>query len=251
MQQNSTDFIAGLAWQSTKTYWKEWIAFPAAVSAVGVGLMAIILMNGATIPAAAFLVIVLYLALLVFWMVFSTAVAKGCSDVYAGKKELTLKEDLSYGLSRFWGMLGTGLLTGLKIFLWTLLLILPGVYKGIMYSQSIKISQLEKVSGGDANRMSQSLISSAGVLRTLGNYMAIGVVSTIAFYIYLMAALLVAVLLSQASEELATVIAGLLYAAGTAVFGLFVLLFGNFQYMVYKSENKDALAKLAKTLKSM
>lgn len=249
MQQNTTDFIAQAAWDVTKTRWKELMALPLAVVAGIMIVMGLLLQTGA--GAAMAVAIVLYIALMVFFVAFSTAVAKWCSDLYSGAKELDIEGGLKYGLSRFWGVIGTSILTAIKIVLWALLLIIPGYYKGIMYSKSIKVSQLEKISGGDANRISQKMVSSSGFMRTLGNMMAVGVVSTVIFYVYAALALLVGGLFSMASEVLGIVVMGLLFSAGMVVLATFMMVYNSYEYLIYRDENKVELTALMKTLASM
>lgn len=249
MQQNTTDFIAKTAWDVTKTRWKELMGLPLAVVAVTLVVMGLLVKTGA--GAALAVAFVLYVAMMVFFVAFSTAVAKWCSDLYAGAKELDIEGGLKYGLSRFWGVLGTSLLTGIKVVLWSLLLLIPGYYKGIMYSKSIKVSQLEKISGGDANRISQKMVSSSGFMRTLGNMMAVGVVATVIFYVYAALALIVGGVFGMASEILGMVIVALLCSAGMVVLATFIMVYNAYEYLIYRDENKTELNALMKTLASM
>lgn len=249
MQQNTTDFIAQTAWEVTKTRWKELMALPLAVVVVTFLVMGLLMSTGSI--AALVVSLLLYLGLGVFSVAFSTALTKWCSDLYAGAKELDIEGGLKYGLSRFWGVIGTGLLTGIKVILWCLLLVIPGYYKAVMYSKSIKVSQLEKISGGDANRISQKMVSSSGFMRTLGNMMAVGVVSTICFYIYLVLAFVVAALLGYVHEMIGMVIAGALVGAGVVALGTFMQVYSAYEYLIYRDENKAELTTLMKTLSSM
>ena len=249
MQQNTTDFIAKTAWEITKARWKEFMVLPVVVVAVTFLVIGLLVSSGSS--AALGVSALLYLALMVFFVSFSTAVTKWCSDLYSGAKELDVQGGLKYGLSRFWGVLGTGLLTALKIMLWAILLIIPGYYKGLMYSKSIKVSQLEKISGGDANRMSEKMVSGSGVMRTLGNMMAISVVSLLFFYIYLALDVVVGGLLSMVYQPLGLVVAGVLMAAGMVALMTFTMVYGAYEYLIFRDENKAELAALAKALGSM
>lgn len=249
MQQNTTDFIAKTAWDTTKARWKEFMLLPVIVVAVTSAVMGFLFNTGS--GAAAFVAFLLYIALMVFMVTFSTAITKWCSDLYSGTKELDIEGGLRYGLSRFWGVIGTGLLTGLKVVLWAFLLIIPGYYKGLMYSKSIKISQLEKISGGDANRISQKMVSEAGPLRTLGNMTAVGFVSTLVFYIYVALAFLVGALFMMVHEGLGAMIVGLLMGAGMVVLMTFIMVYGAYEYLIFRDETKAAVAPVMKALSSM
>ena len=250
MQQNTTDYIARLAFNTTKTYWKEFMGLPAAVSIVFI--VATILINriGINGPVVA-LFVVMNIAFLVFTISFGTATVKWCEEIFNGKKEFSIEAGLRYGLSRFWGVVGTGLLTALKVFLWTLLLVLPGCYKGLLYSQSIKVSQLEGISLGDANRISQMLVSKSGILRTLGNMMAIGITTTLSLYLLLILALGIAALTSLINTTLGGIVMGILFAALMVAMMTFMKVFHSYQYLLYREENKADLANLTKVLKQI
>lgn len=249
MQQNTTDFIAKAAWDTTKSRWKEFMILPVIVVAVSFAVMGFLFNTGS--GAAAVVAGLLYIALMVFMVTFSTAITKWCSDLYSGAKEIDIEGGLRYGLSRFWGVVGTGLLTALKVMLWMLLLVIPGYYKGLMYSKSIKISQLEKISGGDANRISQKMVSEAGPLRTLGNMTAVGLVATLVFYIYFALVLLVGAILIMVHEGLGSVIAGALGAVGMVTFMTFMLVYNSYEYLIFRDETKTAVDPVRKALSSM
>ncbi|QQR55253.1 hypothetical protein IPG41_01695 [Candidatus Peregrinibacteria bacterium] len=250
MQQNTTDFIAKMAWETTKTHWKDFMILPTAVGAMVCLLMCLVFLGGAS-PAKSFIAFLLYIAWIVFLVAFAGALAKWCSDLYNGAKKLDIQEGLRYGLSRFWGTLGTSLLTAIKIVLWSLLLVIPGLYKAVMYSKSTRVSQLEKISGGDANRISQKMISSAGFMRTLGNYCAISLVSTLFFYLFALAAALVSGGFGLASETLGGIVFILALVVGGMVLNIFILVYGTYEYLIYRDENKAELTALMKTLASM
>lgn len=249
MQQNTTDFIAKTAWDVTKTRWKELMGLPVAVVVGTFVVMGLLVQTGST--AAGLVAFVLYLGLMVFFVAFSTAVAKWCSDLYSGAKELDIEGGLKYGLSRFWGVVGTSLLTFIKVVLWCLLLIIPGYYKGILYSKSIKVSQLEKISGGDANRISQKMVSSAGFMRTLGNMMAVGTVAMVFFYVYIFLAALVGGVFGLAHEVLGIIVMGALFGVGVVFLSTFMMVYNAYEYLIYRDENKTELTALMKTLASM
>lgn len=249
MQQNTTDFIAKAAWETTKARWKEFMVLPLIVAAVTFGIMGFLASSGS--GPAFFVVFILYIGFMVFMVAFSTAVTKWCSDLYSGAKEIDIEGGLRYGLSRFWGVVGTSLLTGLKVMLWALLLIIPGYYKGLMYSKSIKISQLEKISGGDANRISQKMVSEAGPLRTLGNMTAVGFVAVLVFYIYLALSALVGGLFMMAHEGLGLLIIGLLGGAGMVTLMTFMMVYNAYEYLIFRDETKAAVAPVMKALSSM
>ncbi len=249
MQQNTTDFIAKTAWDVTKTRWKEMMGLPVAVVAITFVVIGLLVQTGA--GAAVAVAVVLYIALVVFGIAFTTAVSKWCSDLYSGAKELDIEGGLKYGLSRFWGVLGTSLLTGIKIALWSLLLLIPGYYKAITYSKSVHVSQLEKISGGDANRISQKMVLSSGFMRTLGNMTAVGTVASLFFSIYLALAALVGTLFFMASQTLGMILIAILLSAGVVVLTTFMLVYAAYEYLIFRDENKTELTALMKTLASM
>ncbi len=252
MHANTTDAIALSAWQTTKTYWKPFIAFPTAVLA-GIGILEVLLAAYARggNPGLFVIFLILLLAQIVFAITFSTALTGWISQVHQGKKEVNIEEGLRYGLTRFWGVLGTGLLTSIKVLLWSLLLILPGIYKGLLYSQSIKITQLEKISGGDANRLSERLVKDAGLLRTLGNMVAMQFISTLILYVYLLVVLLIVVVLRMGSAPISGFVGGVLTILGFAVMTAFLFVFFCTQYLVFREENKSSFSSLAKSLESV
>jgi len=202
------------------------------------------------------------LGLCVFFVSFGTAVSKWTESIYSGKKTINLKEGLRYGLSRFWGVIGTHILTTIKMFLWMLLLIIPGYYKAITYSFSTKISALEKISGGDANRLSEMLVKRSGFLRTLGNMMAISIILVIIIYIYMAISFLIGVSLgamgdlgANIMESIAMTIVGItisgLVGLGFLTMGVFMHVFKTYEYLIYKEENETEFAKMAKILKKV
>lgn len=255
MQQNSTDLIAKTAWTVTLERWKEFMLLPAVVSVVFAAAVALSVNftyaygSQGTVGLVLFII---YIAYLVFVSCFYTAVSKWCSDLHAGKSVIDIEEGLRYGLSRFWGKLGTQLLTALKIALWSLLLIFPGLYKALMYSQSVKISQLEGISGGDANRLSEKLVGNAGILRTLGNFLAIQTVTMLAIYLYIALIFpIVGGIISSGAETLAGIVGGVLFIGGMIFMMTFLVVFTDYQYLIYRDENKAEMAKMVKTLKSL
>ncbi len=267
MQKNTTDYIAKLSWDALRDHWKAFVLIPLVPLALMIGIG-----GGASLGASMFgfgksleamfaIIQLVYLATVLFFLVYSTAAAQWCSTLFSGGKELDIKGGLRYGLSRLGGVLGTSILTGLKCMLWFMLLILPGLYKGLTYSQSIHISQLEKISGGDANRLSKVLIREAGILRTLGNYMALFALfycGFIVFYVAAFAVFMPVVLTSaqngspeEAGFGIALLFIGILFFAFYAGMMAFMMCFGNFQYLVYRDENKVAFQKAIKNLKSI
>ncbi len=246
MQQNTTDAIAKMAWNATMARWKEFMALPVVVTVIAFAIMGMTMQIESSFGLLLFSLI--YIALSVFFTVFSTALTKWCEELYNGAKEIDIEKGLRYGLSRFWGVLGTHLLTALKVVLWCFLLILPGYYKLLMYSKSVKISQLEKISGGDANRISEKMITEAGPMRSLGNIMAVIIVSELALLIYAGATILVASIFGMAHELFGVIIGGGLFAAGMIVFMSFVMVYSAYEYLVFRDETKTAVAPMMKVL---
>jgi hypothetical protein len=267
MQKNTTDYIAKLSWDALRDHWKAFILIPLAplVIVVAAGLLTTLGFSmfgfGESLQELIALIQLVYFATLLFYLVYSTAAAQWCATLFSGKKELDIKGGLRYGLSRLGGVLGTSILTGLKCMLWFMLLILPGLYKGLTYSQSIHISQLEKISGGDANRLSKVLIREAGILRTLGNYMALIALFYLGFTAFYLAAFAVMVPFGLATAQngtpeeagfgIALLFIGILAFAFYAGMMAFMMCFGNFQYLCFRDENKIAFQKAIKDLKAI
>ncbi|MBU0981078.1 hypothetical protein KKC94_00115 [Patescibacteria group bacterium] len=250
MQQNSTDLIAKSAWDATLKYWKEFIVLPFIVTVILCLIQFLVVMQmGENSKTTLAVSILITLTLTVFGIAFATAVLKWCADIFSGKKEIDVAEGIKYGLSRFWGVVGTSLLTTIKIFLWALLLILPGLYKAVQYSQSVKISQLEKLSGNKANLISQKLIMSVGFLRTLGNIMAIQTVVMVAIYVFIALIYLVGFLLIFIVPPTPVIIVLGIIVIGASLFaGTFLYVFTNFQYLYYRDEQKTLMAKTKEAL---
>lgn len=58
----------------------------------------------------------------------------------------------------FWKFFGLSLLTGILVFLWTLLLIIPGIIFGVFYSFAVYLLIFEDTKGMNAIRGSQALV---------------------------------------------------------------------------------------------
>lgn len=250
MQENTTDHIAKMAWDYSKNQWQAFMALPVVVM-VGSVLIQALLVGFMGNGLAIFLTFLIMIAQVVFMVSFQAALLKWCDELYNGKKSIDIEAGLHYGLSRFWGSLGTGIITSIKVFLWSLLLILPGVYKGIQYSQSIKVSQLEKISGGDANRVSQKMVMGSGMLRTLGNVSAMSTVVQLGLYLLMAVVVLLAAITSLVSDGLAIIVAAALGSAGFIFAMTVFIVFFNFQYLAYRKENKTSIDNMVKALQKM
>lgn len=262
MQKNSTDYIAKQAWDMTKTHWQELMLLPILAGIIFMALQALNIwifvgfekfMDGSFVLGAApgLISLILNIAAFVFAIAYSTALLQWCEKVHEGKKDLDVMNGLRFGLGRFWATIWTMILTGIKIFLWLFLLIIPGLYKGVQYRFSIKVAQLEKVSGGDANRISQMLVMKSGFLRTIGNWQAVSTVATIALYIGLGLSVLLGGLFALIAPALGAIIFIVLIPAVSIFFLVFLVMFKNFHYLAFREENKTELANLKKALSSM
>jgi hypothetical protein len=262
MQKNSTDYIAKQAWNMTKTYWQELMLLPILAGIIFMALQALNIwifvgfdrfMNGNfTLGAAPGLIsFILNIAAFVFAIAYSAALLQWCEKVHGGGKDLDVMNGLRFGVGRFWATLWTMILTTIKIILWLFLLVIPGLYKGVQYRFSIKAAQLEKVSGGDANRISQMLVMNSGFLRTIGNWQAVSTVATIAFYIALGLSAVLGTLLALIAPALGAIVFIVLIPAVFIFFLIFLVMFKNFHYLAFREENQAELTKLKKALSSM
>jgi hypothetical protein len=266
MQKNSTDYIALLSWEAVTTQWKAFLGMLVLPWAILIVLGVIL---GLTKASTGFMgsfqdwiafIQLGYLACILYFLVYGGATSKWCESLFAGQKNLSIKEGMRYGLSRLGGSLGTTLLTLVKCFLWLLLFFLPGIYKMFMYSMSIQISHLEKISGGDANRLSQKLIKEAGPLRTVGNYSALAFLFYLVFvglYIIGLLSIPAFAMMNQSEESIAVavpiigIILSVLFVVVMLGVTVFAVCFRNFQYLVYREENKAYFQKAIKELQSI
>ncbi len=259
MIKNSADYLAKQAWDMTRQHWQELILLPVLVGIVFVGLQGFIswafigfeeLAEGSFVvsPLVVILGLLIDVAGFVFGVSYLAALLKWCEDVHKGKTELDVAEGLRYGLSRFWGTIGTSLLTWIKTMLWTFLLVLPGLYKFVMYSFSVKVSQLEKLSGSDANRISQMLITNSGFIRRIGNWYGIGIISTLIFYLALAVAALLTALFTLLAIPVGIIVGGILFTSIFIFFAVFNIMVNNFHYLAYREENAAELKKMKEAL---
>jgi|GEM_PF-2252736 len=245
----STDDIVKMAYESCKTHWKEFIGFPILISLL-FGLMfgAVFYLVFAISHLTIGLLPFLYLLMIVFWITYLGAQVKWCEEIYKGRKNIDLQKGLSYGLSRFWGTLGTYLLTGIKILLWMLLLILPGYYKALMYSKSVHVSILEKKSGGDANRISEAIVKKAGPIRTLSNLFGVGILGEIILALVWLASLILSGVLSYMNDSLGIIISGIIMTISIAFILSLIFVYFHFEYLYFRDEAKKEVNKLKKAL---
>ncbi len=268
MQKNSTDDIAVRAWNATRKHWMEFILFPILVTIVFGILQVINFALFMDAPSVAFIVMTaLCLTYFVFTMSFFTALAKWSSELHKGAKKISIQDGLHYGLSRFWGVLGTCILTYIKIVLWTMLLVLPGIYKGTQYLHSIQVSQLDGVSGGEANKLSKAVIMNAGILRTFSNMLGIhNLVFILTYAAFVIPCIFLAVafpglfiadgidpnvFIGAQFGAIAFICAALFSLVMLVIVPLattFMLIFINFHYIMLRDEQKTAFNKAKKAL---
>jgi len=254
-QQNSTDLIAKMAWDTLKTQWEAFFLLPLLVM-VGVNALNYFSLDLLGQQKTILISILMIIAEVVFFGAFGTAMAKWCSELYSGKKEIDIASGLRFGLSRFFPLIWTWIVSFFKLCLWGMLFVLPGYYHVITYSQSFKITQLEGLSGGSTNRLSQLLVEESGFLRTLGNYSALLILNYLLFIPLILMGALTTILLTlitspEQLEVLAqnmvfpfTVIISIGITAVTALTGTF----GSYQYLIYRDENKKVFDAAKKAL---
>jgi len=244
----STDEIAMAAYKASTKYWKEFIALPIVITTVLSILFGVIVTLTSSPVGLGSVAFLLMLALAVFWVAFFGAQVKWCEEIHKGAKSIDIQDGLRYGLSRFWGIIGTTLLTMVKTILWMLLLVLPGFYKGLMYSKSVHVSILDKISGGDANRISETVVKKAGPVRTFSNLVGIGLLSTIATYVVMAIALLLSMFFGLVHEFAAAFVFILIYGAGIALVTTVTYVYFHFEYLYFRDEAKAEVTKLKKAL---
>ena len=194
--------------------------------------------------------IALVLIYMIIMICYKNAAAFWCQNIHKGKK-FQFKKGLIYGKSRFWGVVWTTFISIIKVILWSLLLILPGIYKAIAYIHSIQVSQLEKISGSDANRVSQTFVRGSGMLRTIGNLFSISTVVIFATYILFAVVFLASFLLLSSNPVAAEIVTAVIISIISMISGMYLQIFMNFQYLIYRDENKSALTKMKRRFAKM
>lgn len=241
MQANTTDYIAKLTWQHTKTQWKAFVLSPI-LGFIAFGLLSTlwVWLSQWIGIVGGILSFVTSLASLVFAVSYSGALAKWCEDLHKGASTLDIQAGYRYGLSRFWGTIGTGILVMIKTFLWFLLLILPGYYKMVQYKHAMSITRLEKISGNKATQLSQKLVMEAGWLRTFGNLLSWKTITAIGLYIVGALALLIGAAFAWIHPMAGGVIGGALIGFVFIAFIALIANFNTFEFLVYRDENSKA-----------
>ncbi|MFT7183895.1 MAG: hypothetical protein ACI9QC_000220 [Oceanicoccus sp.] len=248
----TTDEIVKAAWNASKKHWKEFILLPLLTSIAFLLLIAVPLGLFEKYGAPSYLIALLFslglIAAGVFMAAYFAAQAKWCEEIHKGAKSIDVQEGLKFGLSRFWGLIGTLLITGVKIILWMMLLVLPGYYKALMYSKSIYVSVLDGVSGGDANRISEAIVNKAGPIRAFSNKIGVTMLGMLAMYLLLIFSTLFAFFFGLV-HEVAGVIALVVIGGASYAFSMTVMmLYFHFEYLYFRDEAKAEVAKLKKAL---
>jgi len=99
---------------------------------------------------AALLGLVLLILLIILQPIGTAAILRIIAQEYIDRR-VTMGEALSFAMSRFGKLLGTSILAGLLIFLWTLLFIIPGILAALSYSLIGQIVVVEGLSSSFAD----------------------------------------------------------------------------------------------------
>lgn len=142
--------------------------FQGGMPSIEPGMIAIVAIIIATI---AFAIIVFYT---IVYAIMGHTAAKLADD-----KTTTLDVALKDGFSNFWGFLWLIILMYIKLVLWTLLFVIPGIYMSIRYSMATVAYFAEGKRGNDAIKRSLELTGGAWLTtfasQSLFNLMTLGV----------------------------------------------------------------------------
>ncbi len=113
----------------------------------------------AVVGAALLLIAAIVIVWSLLWVYYGGAVAYWGKELHQGKTRLQFSEGIKSATTHLPANLWTGLLKQIKIFLWSMLFVFPGIYKSITYSKALSISQLENVHGAKAHHLSELLVN--------------------------------------------------------------------------------------------
>ena len=100
--------------------------------------------------------------------VYIQAIADYTSAQLAKDKDVTLSEAASQAGHKFMGYLWVQIIVAVKTFLWSLLLIIPGIYKANRYSLAGVVYFAENLKGNKAVQRSQQLVNGAWITAFAG-----------------------------------------------------------------------------------
>lgn len=119
----------------------------------------------ASIPSEVWLLIGAVVVTIVILLIVVGIVISGIADYTAARlsqgKEVGFSEALHAVFSNFWGYLWLHIIIGVKVFLWTLLLIVPGIIMAVRYSLAGTIFFDQKLKGNTAVKESARLTKGA------------------------------------------------------------------------------------------
>lgn len=147
-------------WAVIKMLLAPWLALiPVGIIAF-LGALVYFFVNNDNIANGLYLVLVVLgvAAILFFIVVMYIARIAANIIVQHNNPKLTFKEAFMMAKAKAWTFLGTSLLATLFIFLWTLLLVIPGIIMGIYYAFVTWMVLEENLSGSQALKRSKSLV---------------------------------------------------------------------------------------------
>lgn len=119
----------------------------------------------ANVPLETWLFIALIIFVIVAFATFVTVVLRGISDVtsahLARDESIGITDALKEVFRNFWGYLWVIIVTNVKIVLWTLLFIIPGIIMAIRYSLSGVVYFDKKLKGNESVKESARLTKGA------------------------------------------------------------------------------------------
>ena len=126
-----------------------------------------------SLTASEITIIVTVMVIVVLTAIFVSTLIAGVFDYTAAQlakgKTATLQEALQAVLHRFFSYLWLTILVGLKVFLWSLLLIVPGIIMAVRYSLS-GVAFFEKDLGANAATKESSRLVKGAWITTFGSF---------------------------------------------------------------------------------
>lgn len=127
--------------------------------------------------------VLLFVIGIILISVYIQAIANYTSAQLAKGKEVGLSEAASQVGQKFVGYLWVQIIVTVKVILWSLLLIIPGIYKANRYSLAGVVYFAENLSGNKAVRRSEQLVNGAWITTFAGmnflNVVTLGVASLV------------------------------------------------------------------------
>ena len=139
------------------------------------------------IPAEVWIIVALVILLILTILVLIGTVIKGVTDVtsahIANDKTITISQALREVFANFWGYLWVQVVMSVKVFLWTLLFIIPGIVMSVRYSLAGVVYFDKKLKGNasvvESARMTKGVWLTTFASQSLLNILTLGLITSI------------------------------------------------------------------------